>query len=73
MHPTGDKNLSGLQDTVADTAGDQLASKGLLGGVGDLSSKEGMNRAERGDTGPIDKEELDKRSKGGLGGMLGGK
>lgn len=42
--------------------GGQLSSKGLLGGVGDASSKEGVNRAERGDTGPAGK----------VGGLLGG-
>lgn len=34
----------------------QLKSDGLLGGVGDLVSKEGVNRAERGDSGLGEKE-----------------
>ena len=56
--------------------GGQLGSGGLLGGVGELASKEGVNRAERGDTGPIDKKQLEKQQKGWgetlTGGMLGG-
>ncbi|MCJ1454077.1 hypothetical protein MMC28_004427 [Mycoblastus sanguinarius] len=57
---TGDKNINAIQGGVAEGVGGQLSSKGLLGGVGDLSSKEGVNRAERGDTGPLDPKELEK-------------
>ena len=44
--------------------GGQLDSKGLLGSVGDTTSKEGVNRAERGDTGPLNPEEAKKAQKG---------
>lgn len=72
---TGDKNVNAIQDGVAEGVGGQFSSGGLLGGVGDISSKEGVNRAERGDTGPIDKEELEKKKGWGeslTGGYLGG-
>ena len=39
--------------------GGQLSSGGLLGGVGDATSKEGVNRAERGDPG-LDAKEVGK-------------
>jgi len=75
-HITGDKNVNAVQDGVADAVGGQLASGGLLGAVGDASSKEGMNRAERGDTGPLDKGKLEEGQKGWTeslsGGMVGG-
>lgn len=44
--------------------GGQLGSKGLLGGVTDQASKEGVNRAERGDTGPLDTEQAKNAQKG---------
>ncbi|MCJ1417906.1 hypothetical protein MMC32_004251 [Xylographa parallela] len=74
---TGDKNVDAVQDGLAEGVGGQFSSGGLLGGVGDLSSKEGVNRAERGDTGPVDKAKLEKQQKGWgetlSGGFLGGK
>ncbi|KAK3167660.1 hypothetical protein OEA41_010787 [Lepraria neglecta] len=58
---TGDKNVNAIQGGVAEGVGGTLSSGGILGGVGDMSSKEGVNRAERGDTGPIDPSKLDAR------------
>ena len=49
---TGDKNIDAIQDGVAEGVGGQFGKGGLLGGVGEITSKEGVNRAERGDTGP---------------------
>lgn len=76
---TGDKNINKIQDGVAEGVGGQFSDGGLLGGVGNTTSKEGVNRAERGDTGPIDKEDLGKRTEAGKGwgeslsgGLLGG-
>lgn len=76
---TGDKNVDAIQDGVAEGVGGQFSSGGLLGGVGNTTSKEGVNRAERGDTGPIDKEDLGKKAEGGKGwgqtlsgGLVGG-
>ncbi len=63
---TGDENINAIQGGVAEGVGGQLGSKGLLGGVGDASSKEGINRAERGDTGPLGKMGE------GLQGLVGG-
>ncbi|KAL8716109.1 MAG: hypothetical protein Q9220_000014 [cf. Caloplaca sp. 1 TL-2023] len=57
---TGDKNVDALQDGVNSGVSSQLKSDGLLGGVGDLVSKEGVNRAERGDSGLGEKEALEK-------------
>ncbi len=48
-HVTGDKNVNAIQDGIADGVGGQLGSNGLLGGVGDAASKQGMNRVERGE------------------------
>ncbi|CAF9919605.1 hypothetical protein IMSHALPRED_004669 [Imshaugia aleurites] len=56
---TGDKNVQAIQGGIAEGVGGQLSSGGLLGGVGDMTSKEGMNRAERGDPG-LDPKELEK-------------
>lgn len=76
MNITGDKNIGKVTDGLAEGVGGQLDSGGLLGKVGDMSSKEGMNRAERGDTGPIDKQKIEQGQKGWgetlSGGMLGG-
>ncbi|KAM0798445.1 hypothetical protein BDR22DRAFT_952123 [Usnea florida] len=58
---TGDKNVQAIQGGIAEGVGGQLSSGGLLGGVGDMTSKEGVNRAERGDPG-LDTRELDKLS-----------
>ena len=70
---TGDKNINKVQEGVAEGVGGQLSSGGLLGGVGDATSKEGVNRAERGDTGPLPKEEAKKGWGDTLsGGYLGG-
>ncbi|KAL2055055.1 hypothetical protein ABVK25_004877 [Lepraria finkii] len=76
---TGDKNVNAIQGGVAEGVGGTLSSGGILGGVGDMSSKEGVNRAERGDTGPIDPSKLDaqkQQQKGWAetisGGYLGG-
>lgn len=56
---TGDKNVQAIQGGLAEGVGGQLSSGGLLGGVGDMTSKEGINRAERGDPG-LDPKELEK-------------
>lgn len=53
--------MQAVQGGLAEGVGGQLSSGGLLGGVGDMTSKEGVNRAERGDPG-IDAKELDKLS-----------
>lgn len=53
--------MQAVQGGLAEGVGGQLSSGGLLGGVGDMTSKEGVNRAERGDPG-IDQKELDKLS-----------
>lgn len=60
---TGDKNINAIQGGVAEGVGGTLSSGGILGGVGDLTSKEGVNRAERGDTGPLDKDKLGELQK----------
>ncbi|KAL9599616.1 MAG: hypothetical protein Q9219_003699 [cf. Caloplaca sp. 3 TL-2023] len=57
---TGDKNVDAVQDGLNTGVSGQLKSGGLLGGVGDLASKEGVNRAERGDTGLGEKQALEK-------------
>jgi len=59
---TGDKNINAIQGGIAEGVGGTLSSGGILGGVGDLSSKEGVNRAERGDPG-LDPKELEKLGK----------
>ena len=59
---TGDKNINAIQGGVAEGVGGTLSSGGVLGGVGDMTSKEGVNRAERGDPG-IDPKELEKLGK----------
>ncbi len=59
---TGDKNVQAIQGGIAEGVGGQLSSGGLLGGVGDMTSKEGVNRAERGDPG-LDPKELEKLNK----------
>lgn len=59
---TGDKNVNAIQKGVADGVGGTLSSGGVLGGVGDTTSKEGVNRAERGDPG-LDTKALDKMGK----------
>ena len=70
---TGDKNLDAVQDGVAEGVGGQVASGGLLGGVGDKISKEGFNRAERGETGTEDAEKQGGSWTQSLsGGYLGG-
>ncbi|KAI4111808.1 MAG: hypothetical protein LQ339_000266 [Xanthoria mediterranea] len=45
---TDDPSLNAAQDGINTGVSGQLKSEGLLGGVGDLVSKEGVNRAERG-------------------------
>ncbi|MCJ1242761.1 hypothetical protein MMC14_010770 [Varicellaria rhodocarpa] len=78
---TGDKNIGHITDGVAEGVGGQFSSGGLLGVVGDASSKEGVNRAERaqgGDYGELDqgKKKAEEGQKGWgntlSGGMLGG-
>lgn len=51
----------------------QLKSGGLLGGVGDVVSKEGVNRAERGDTGLGEKQAVEKAKEEEQQGMKKGK
>ena len=46
---------------MAEGVGGQFSSGGLLGGIGDLSSKEGMNRVERGEMDPTKLEEVKKK------------
>ncbi|KAL8681727.1 MAG: hypothetical protein Q9186_002174 [Xanthomendoza sp. 1 TL-2023] len=53
---TNSSSLNSVQDGVNDGVAGQFKSDGLLGGVGDLVSKEGVNRAERGDSGLGEKE-----------------
>lgn len=53
--------MQAIQGGLAEGVGGQLSSGGLLGGVGDATSKEGVNRAERGDPG------LDAKGLEGLG------
>lgn len=74
---TGDKNINAIQGGVAEGVGGTLSSGGVLGGVGDMTSKEGVNRAERGDLDPKKMEEERKRKEKGWtetlsGGYLGG-
>jgi len=59
---TGDKNINAIQSGVAEGVGGTLSSGGILSGVGDMSSKEGVNRAERGDPG-LDPKELERLGK----------
>ena len=58
---TDDKNVAAVQGGVAEGLGGQLASGGLLGGIGDMSSKEGMNRVERGEMDPSQLEEIKRK------------
>ena len=78
---TGIDQVDQLQDGVNGLVGGQLGSKGLGGAVTDKVSKEGVNRAEVGDTGPVDTEEAKKMEAQGktwggslksAGGLLGG-
>ena len=74
---TGDKNINAIQGGVAEGVGGTLSSGGVLGGVGDMTSKEGVNRAERGDLDPQKLEEERKRKEKGWtetlsGGYFGG-
>ena len=71
---TGDKNINAIQGGVAEGVGGTLSSGGVLGGVGDMTSKEGVTRAERGD---LDPQKLEKKKEKGWtetlsGGYLGG-
>lgn len=43
-----------------------------MGGVGEMTSKEGVNRAERGDTGPFSQEGAKGWGETLTGGVLGG-
>jgi len=45
---TGVKQIDQIQDDVHNLVGNQLGSNGLLAPVGNMVSKEGVNRAERG-------------------------
>jgi hypothetical protein len=45
---TGIEQVDTLQDGVNNTAASQLGKGGLLQPIGDMASKEGVNRAERG-------------------------
>jgi hypothetical protein len=45
---TGVPQVDQLQDDVHNLVGNQVGDKGLLAPVGNLASKEGINRAERG-------------------------
>lgn len=74
---TGDKNINAIQGGIAEGVGGTLSSGGILGGMGDMTSKEGVNRAERGDPGvdnPLAKKEAPKSWTETLsGGYVGGK
>ncbi|EPS38130.1 hypothetical protein H072_8150 [Dactylellina haptotyla CBS 200.50] len=59
---TGIKQVDKLQDDVHNLAAGQVGKDGLLQPVGDLASKHGINRAERGG----------KDDNGSYGGPLGG-
>ena len=63
---TGDKNLNAIQGGLAEGIGGQFSNDGLLGGVGNMTSKEGFNRAEKGDTGPVDAKKAQEGG-GGVG------
>lgn len=57
---------------MADGVGGQFAKGGLLGGVGEISSKEGVNRAERGDMGPVGQQGTKGWGETLTGGYFGG-
>lgn len=57
---------------MAEGVGGQFAKGGLLGGVGEISSKEGVNRVERGDTGPFSQQAAKGWGETLTGGILGG-
>ncbi|KAL4998701.1 hypothetical protein BDV10DRAFT_185084 [Aspergillus recurvatus] len=59
---TSNEQLNQLQDDTNNLVGNQIGEKGLLAPVGNLVSKEGINRAERGG----------KDENGSYGGPLGG-
>ncbi|GJP88330.1 hypothetical protein CBS115989_7136 [Aspergillus niger] len=59
---TGVKQADQIQDDVNNLVGNQLGENGLLAPVGNMVSKEGLNRAERGG----------KDENGSYGGPLGG-
>ncbi|KAL4973973.1 hypothetical protein BDW66DRAFT_140849 [Aspergillus desertorum] len=59
---TGNEQLNQLQDDANNLVGNQLGEKGMLAPVGNLVSKEGINRAERGG----------RDENGSYGGPLGG-
>ncbi|KAL4802126.1 hypothetical protein BDV18DRAFT_147555 [Aspergillus unguis] len=59
---TGSDQINQLQDDTNNLIGNQFGEKGLLAPVGNLASKEGVNRAERGG----------KDDDGSYGGALGG-
>lgn len=80
---TGDKNINAIQGGVAEGVGGQFGKGGLLNPVGQAASDQGFTRAERGDTGPVDKNDagqqgagVGEKAKGWgntlTGGMLGG-
>ena len=62
---TGDKNINAIQSGVAEGVGGTLSSGGVLGSVGDTTSKEGVNRAERGDLDPKKAAELQQKKEQG--------
>jgi len=45
---TGIKQVDQIQDDVHNLVGNQLGKNGLLAPIGNMASKEGINRAERG-------------------------
>ena len=55
--------MAAIQGGVAEGVGGQLSSGGLLGGIGDMSSKEGMNRVERGELDPSQLEEVKRKER----------
>lgn len=73
---TGDNSIKAVQGGLAEGVSGQLDSGGLLGGVGDVVSKQGFNRAENKDAGPIPVKDAEKQSKSWgetlSGGMVGG-
>lgn len=60
---TGIEQVDTLQDSVNNAVGQQVGKGGILQPVGDMASKEGVNRAERGG----------KDERGSYGGAVGDK
>ncbi|KAG8528750.1 uncharacterized protein KY384_006437 [Bacidia gigantensis] len=66
---TGDKNINAIQGGVAEGVGGTLSSGGILGSVGDASSKEGVTRVEKGN---LDAQQAQKKNQGSWTSTLSG-